>query len=58
MWYIIGYLISGALMVALGFCVALQKDPFLGLVGFLSFFVVGVTLIVEGLKRRGKNRGS
>ena len=50
------YLIPGAFCIGLAFFAGAQRNVFLGLIGFLSFFVVGVTLVVEGFKSRKKNK--
>jgi hypothetical protein len=51
MWYIIGYLLPGAGMIVLAFVAGSQKNPALGLLSFLCFFVIGVTLVLEGWRR-------
>ncbi len=47
----LGQIILGLLVVLIAFFAGLQKNIFLGMLGFLSFFVIGVTLIIEGFKR-------
>jgi hypothetical protein len=39
-------------LIALAFFAGAQKNPTLGLIGFLCFFVTGVTLIVEGIRKK------
>jgi hypothetical protein len=46
------YFLPGAGLIVLGFFAALQQNIFLGLLSFLAFFVIGVTLIVEGFKKK------
>ena len=48
------YFAFGVLLIVLAFVAGAQKNPTLGLLGFLCFFVTGVTLIIEGLKRKKK----
>jgi len=56
--YLIKYFFPGVAMIGLAFFAGSQKDVLLGLVGFLSFFTVGVMLIVEGRRRlRSKDSG-
>ena len=44
-------LIPGILMIVLAFLVGAHKNAAFGLFGFLCFFVVGVTLIIESRKK-------
>ncbi len=53
-WYVLGYLLPGLGMIVLAFFAGAQKNAALGLSGFLCFFVIGVTLIIEGWRRRKK----
>jgi hypothetical protein len=45
-------------LIGLGFFAGLTKDPFLGMLGFLSFFVIGVTVIAEGFRRSRSKKGA
>lgn len=40
----------GILCLILAFAAGSPKNPMAGFLGFLSFFVIGVTLLVEALK--------
>ena len=52
------YFLFGFLLIVLAFWAGTQPNALLGLLGFLGFFVVGVTLIVEGFKKkRSGNQG-
>ncbi|MBI1977197.1 MAG: hypothetical protein HYS55_00430 [Candidatus Omnitrophica bacterium] len=48
-----GFLL-GVVLILLAFYAGAQKNVFLGLLGFLGFFVAGVTLIIESWKKRNK----
>ncbi len=50
--YFLRYFLPGLGLIALAFFAGAQKNPTLGLFAFLSFFVVGVTLIVEGFRKK------
>lgn len=50
--YLLKYFLPGLVLIALGFYAGAQKNPTLGLFAFLCFFVMGVTLIVEGWKKK------
>jgi hypothetical protein len=52
---VIKTILPGMVLIAAAFVAGLQKDPFLGLMSFLCFFVIGVTVIIEGCRRSGKN---
>lgn len=51
MHYLFKYLLPGLGLILLAFFAGSVSQPFLGLLGFLCFFTVGVTLIIEGRKR-------
>jgi hypothetical protein len=48
MTYFIKYFIPGTLCILLAFVAGSQKSMIFGLGGFLAFFTVGITLIIEG----------
>ncbi len=50
--YIFRYFLPGIALIAMAFFAGAQKNPTLGLFAFLSFFVVGVTLIIEGFRKK------
>ena len=50
--YLLKYFLPGLVLIALGFYAGAQKNPTLGLFAFLCFFVMGVTLIVEGWRKK------
>jgi hypothetical protein len=45
------YLAPGIALVAMAFYAGSQRHIVLALFGFLSFFSVGVTLIIEGIRK-------
>jgi len=50
--WVFGYLVFGCGLVLLGFFVAvLAPADVIGLGGFLCFFTLGITLMIEGTKR-------
>jgi len=51
--YLRKYFLPGAALIICAFWVGMLPNTVFALVGFLSFFVIGVTLIVEGRKRPG-----
>ena len=44
----------GMLLIVLAFVAGAQKNALFGLLGFLAFFTVGVTVLVEDWKKRRK----
>ena len=42
----------GLLLIAFAFFTGAQKNAVFGLFGFLAFFTVGVTLVIEGFKKK------
>jgi len=50
--YTLKYLLPGLGLILLALFAGSVKNPVLGLLGFLSFFVVGVTLIIEGWRKK------
>lgn len=50
--YIFQSLLPGFLLIILAFVSGFHKQPLFALAGFLSFFVIGVTVIIEGSKAR------
>jgi hypothetical protein len=51
MKYFFGYFLPGVGLIVMGFWAGTLKSPVFSLLGFLSFFVLGVTLIIEGKKK-------
>ncbi len=51
------YFLPGILLILLAFWAGSLPSMIFALIGFLSFFVVGVTLIIEGAKQRN-DRGA
>ncbi|HOW87763.1 MAG TPA: hypothetical protein PKV84_03810 [Candidatus Omnitrophota bacterium] len=49
--YLWKYFLPGAVLVGCAFWAGTLPSPVFALAGFLSFFVIGVTLIVEGRKK-------
>jgi predicted phage tail protein len=50
--WVFGYLVFGCGLIGLGFFVAaLAPADAIGLGGFLCFFTLGITLMIEGTKR-------
>lgn len=49
--FIVSWLSPGLALIALGFFFGSQKNMVYALVGFLSAFVMGMTLICEGVRR-------
>ena len=47
-------IVIGLILIALAFFTGAQKDAFLGLLGFLGFFTIGITLVIEGFRKRSK----
>ncbi|MCM8775218.1 MAG: hypothetical protein NC930_02530 [Candidatus Omnitrophica bacterium] len=52
MRYFLQYFLPGLFLILLAFLAGLQRNPFLGLLGFLPFFVIGMTLLIEGLRKK------
>jgi len=50
----IRYVLPGIVMIGLAFFAGSVSNSAIGLFGFLSFFTIGVTLIIEGYKKRKK----
>ena len=48
----LSHLLLGIFLILLAFFAGAQKNPVFGLFGFLSFFVLGVTLVIEGFRRK------
>ena len=53
--YLWKYLLPGILLILCAFWVGTLPSMVFSFLGFLSFFLVGVALIIEGRKRIGKN---
>ena len=49
--YFISYLLPGILLIIVGFITGLQDSMIFSMLSFVSFFTVGVMLIIEGKKR-------
>jgi len=54
MKHLLQYWIPGLLLIGLAFYAGSHRNVVIGMFGFLAFFVIGVTLIVEGNKRKSK----
>ena len=52
MKYILQSLLPGILFILAAFWAGSQGNMIFSLLGFLSFFVIGVTLIIEGAKKK------
>lgn len=50
--YLWKYFLPGIGLIAMAFYAGAQKNPTLGLFAFLCFFVMGVTLIIEGFRKK------
>ncbi len=48
---VVKYVLAGLGLIGLGFYAGSQKNVVIGLGAFLAFFVTGVTLIVEGIRK-------
>ncbi len=48
--FILNSFLPGVALIVLAFYTGTQKQPLFALAGFLSFFVMGITLIIEGFK--------
>ena len=51
------FILPGIGLILAGFIISTPMHIFWGTLSFVCFFVMGVTLIAEGLKRRKKNKG-
>ena len=51
-WRPLAHLFLGLILILMAFWACSQSNAVFALFGFLSFFVVGVTVIVEGFKNR------
>ncbi len=56
--YLWKYFLPGSLLILCAFWVGALPSMVFSFLGFLSFFLAGVSLIVEGWKRRGKDIGN
>ena len=56
--FFLKYFLPAILLIFCAFWVGTLPNLIFSLVGFLSFFVAGVTLMVEGWKKRDKARGA
>ena len=56
--YITKFVIPGVLCIGLAFLAGSQKNYWIGLFGFLPFFVIGVALIIEGYRKMKKKSDS
>jgi len=50
--YWLKWFLPGAVFILLAFWAGTMKSMTLAFIGFLSFFLIGVTLIIEGRKRK------
>jgi hypothetical protein len=50
--YLFRYFLPGIGLILMAFYAGAQKNPTLGLFAFLCFFVMGVTLIIEGFRKK------
>lgn len=53
---IVKYVLPGIILIGLGFYAGAQPNVVIGLGAFLAFFVAGVTLIAEGIRRNGHKK--
>jgi hypothetical protein len=56
--YLWKYFLPGLALIACAFWVGTLPSMIFALVGFLSFFLAGVALIIEGRKRQASNKTS
>ena len=56
--YIWKYLLPGIILIGCAFWVGTLPSMVFSFLGFLSFFLAGVALIIEGRKRLGKGAGN
>ena len=50
--FLLQYLLPGFTLIGVAFFAGSVSNPVFGMFGFLCFFTAGVTLIVEGWKRK------
>ncbi|OQA57948.1 MAG: hypothetical protein BWY42_00230 [Candidatus Omnitrophica bacterium ADurb.Bin277] len=55
--YWLKWFLPGMVLIAVAFWAGTLRQPIFALAGFLSFFSVGVTLIMEGRNRRSRATG-
>jgi hypothetical protein len=54
--YLWKYLLPGLVLIGCAFWAGTLQNLIFALVGFISFFVIGVTLIIEGWKQTKDSR--
>ncbi len=48
----IKYILPGAALILMAFISGSQRNMFFALLGFISFFTVGVMVIIQGIRTR------
>lgn len=55
--YFVKYFMPSILLIGLAFYAGTHPNPIFALAGFLSFFVIGIAVLIEGRKKKAEKWG-